>query len=136
MFMYGNDYASEVDIFGRTALHVLVTSELYCLDVVSEMISDIDKLDPTIAATYDGSGVIPLHAALIFLAPYSIIEHLLRCHWDTITMEVDKDCDNVEFRGMLPFQLAATCGCSIDIVNLLLRSHPIGVAGALRKNGG
>lgn len=133
--MYGSDYASEVDIFGRTALHVLVTSELYRLDVVAEMISDIDKLDPTSATTYDDSGVIPLHAALIFLVPYDIIEHLLGCNWGSICMEVDEDCDNVEFRGMLPFQLAAACGCSIDVVNLLVRSHPMGIAGALQKNG-
>mmetsp|Transcript_8032 Transcript_8032/g.18155 ORF Transcript_8032/g.18155 Transcript_8032/m.18155 type:complete len:268 (+) Transcript_8032:241-1044(+) len=132
--MYGWDYASDVDVRGRTALHVLVTSTdrpLFHLNVVTEMILDINELDPTSATAFDDSGLIPLHAALTHSAPYHAIEHLLICNWSTISMEVDEDCDNVEFRGMLPFQLAAACDCSIDIVNLLLRAHPTGVAGAL-----
>lgn len=129
--MYGKDYASDVDVRGRTALHVLVTSTpLSHLDVVTKMVIDINELDPTSTTTFDDSGLIPLHAALAHMAPYHVIEHLLICNWSTISMEVYEDCDNVEYRGMLPFQLAAACGCSIDIVNMLLRAHPIGVAGA------
>lgn len=133
--MYGKVYASDVDVRGRTALHVLVTSKLYRLEVVIEMIMDIDELDPTSATTFDDSGLIPLHASLIYLAPYHVVERLLVCNWSAISIEVDEDCDNAEFRGMLPFQLAAACGCSFDIVNLLLRAHPIGVAGALLNDG-
>jgi len=125
--MYGRDYASDVDVRGRTALHVLVTSTpLSHMDVVVEMIDDINELDPTSATTFDDGGLIPLHAALT----HAVIERLLGCNQSTIGMEVDEECDCVEYRGMLPFQLAAASGCSVDAVNMLLRGHPVGVAGA------
>jgi len=133
--MYGRDYASVVDVRGRTALHVLVTSPIsqFFLPIVTNMIVDINELDSKVSTTYDDSGLVPLHTALVYSAPYPVIEYLLKCNGSTISMEVNGDCDNVQFRGMLPFQLAAACNCSIDIVHLLLRAHPIGVLGAVRK---
>ena len=128
--MYGEEHVSKVDIRGRTALHVLVTSELYCVDLALEQIRDIHDLDATNTTIYDDSGLIPLHAAIISLAPYGVVECLVRCNYATLSMEVN--CDSVEYCGMLPFQLAAAAGCSVDIVNLLLRSDPIGVVGALK----
>eukprot|EP00580_Thalassiosira_gravida_P005334 CAMPEP_0201656460 /NCGR_PEP_ID=MMETSP0493-20130528/46535_1 /ASSEMBLY_ACC=CAM_ASM_000838 /TAXON_ID=420259 /ORGANISM="Thalassiosira gravida, Strain GMp14c1" /LENGTH=451 /DNA_ID=CAMNT_0048133073 /DNA_START=138 /DNA_END=1493 /DNA_ORIENTATION=+ len=129
--MYGTDYASNVDVRGRTALHVLVTSKPWHLEVVTEMIWKINELDPTSVTTFDDSGLLPLHTALANHATYHVVENLLLCNRGTVCMEVDDDCDNVELRGMLPFQLAAVCGCDIEVVDLLLRAYPIGVAGAL-----
>lgn len=134
--MYGSEYASHVDVRGRTALHVLATTTLsHHLEIVTEMITDIIELDPSSATTFDDSGLIPLHAALMNLMPYPIINHLLACTPVTVSMEVDEDCDSVQFRGMLPFQLAAACGCSASVVNMLLRAHPIGVFGAIHTGG-
>lgn len=129
--MYGKDYDNEVDVRGRTALHVIASSKLYYLETVTAMIQDILQLDPSSATSYDDSGLIPLHTALIHLQKYPVIEHLLESNLSTITMVVDEDCDFVQYRGMLPFQLAAACGCGLDVVNLLLRAHPVAVAGAL-----
>ena len=133
--MYGREYASDVDVRGRTALHVLVTSTPWYLEVVMEMIQNINDLEPTSTTTFDDSGLLPLHAALTNHAPYHVVEQLLLCNWSTISMEVDEDCDNLELRGMLPFQLAAACGCGVDVLDLLLRAHPIGVSGALPTEG-
>lgn len=133
--MYGRDFASDVDVRGRTALHVLMSSKLMYLHTVTEMIRNINELDPTNATTYDDSGFIPLHVALTHLVPYPVIEYLLSTNLSTISMEVDDDCDVVGYRNMLPFQLAAACGCGVDVVNLLLRAHPVGVAGALTSEG-
>lgn len=132
--MYGADYASDVDVRGRTALHVLVTSAPWYLEVVTEMIQSINELDPTSATTFDDSGLLPLHAALINHAPYHVVKHLLLCSWSTVSIEVDEDCDSIELRGMLPFQLAAASGCGIDVIDLLLRAHPIGISGALPED--
>jgi len=132
--MYGMDYASGVDVRGRTALHVLVTSKPWHLEVVTEMIWNINELNPTCATTFDDSGLLPLHTALASHATYHVVENLLLCNRGTVCMEVDDDCDNVKLRGMLPFQLAAACGCDVEVVDLLLRAHPIGVAGALQND--
>ncbi len=133
--MYGRDYGGNIDVRGRTAMHVLVSANWKerVPPNVAEMIADTNDLDGTSVTTYDDSGLIPLHAALVHLAPYHVIECLLKCNLGTISMEVDEDCDAVQYRGMLPFQLAAACGCGVDVANLLLRSYPISVAGALPK---
>jgi len=104
------------------------------LEVVTEIIWNINELDPTSTTTFDDSGLLPLHTALANHAPYHVVENLLLCNWGTVYMEVDDDCDNVDLRGMLPFQLAAVCGCDIEVVDLLLRAHPIGIAGALQSD--
>ena len=129
--MYGQDYAGDVDVRGRTALHILVTSQISNLELVTDMVTDIDLLDPTSITTFDDSGLLPLHASLIHLAPYAIVERLLKCNGSSITAKVDEDCDHVQFRGMLPFQLAAASGCCLAVIHLLLRAHPMGVIGAV-----
>ena len=101
--MYGKDYTCDVDVCGRTALHVLVTSVLSDLDLVSEMVVDVDELDPTSATNFDDSGLIPLHAALIHAALYPNIEQPLICNGISIFIEVGEGCDYGEFHGMLPF---------------------------------
>ncbi|KAL9184192.1 hypothetical protein ACHAXT_002278 [Thalassiosira profunda] len=132
--MYGSNHASDVDVRGRTALHVLVSTTPYRLDLATEMIVDMNRLDAASATTLDGNGLIPLHAALTHRQPYAVVECLVRCNLSTIATEVGRDCGIVAYRRMLPFQLAAACDCGLDVVNLLLRAHPIGAAGALPTN--
>lgn len=97
------------------------------------MVLDIQKyVDST--NIHDDSGLTPLHAALVNNAPRPVVERLLECNGSSVTTEVDEDCDRVQFREMLPFQLAAACGCNEDIINLLIRAYPIGVAGAIGRS--
>mmetsp|Transcript_13723 Transcript_13723/g.28098 ORF Transcript_13723/g.28098 Transcript_13723/m.28098 type:complete len:866 (+) Transcript_13723:275-2872(+) len=129
--MYGLEHANDADVRGQTALHVLAASKIIKPSVAAEMVSDIHVLDIDAAACFDDNGLIPLHTALISKAPYAVVKALLECNEGSVTMEVDSDSVHVQYRKMLPYQLAAASDCSVEVIDLLMRAHPMGVAAAL-----
>lgn len=124
MVMYGEEYGGAIDPNGKTALHTLMSSMLFQEDLVADAISSINSAHPFCLSHVDNSGFAPLHTALVNKMPYIVVEKLVECNGASVSVPVSEDVINVSLQGMLPFQLAASSGCEVDVIYFLLRSAP------------
>ncbi|KAL3779445.1 hypothetical protein HJC23_012722 [Cyclotella cryptica] len=124
MSLYGEEYGGALDQNRKTALHILMSSALFQEDLVADAVSSIHSMHPHCITHLDNTGFIPLHAALINKMPYNVVQRLVECNGSSVSASVSEDCANDSFRAMFPFQLAASCGCDLDVINFLLRSAP------------
>lgn len=69
--------------------------------------------------------LLPLHAAIVFKAPESVIEALLTSY--------SKASEEKDDQGMLPLHLAFRNGASVEVVNSLLMAFPASVDSPDRK---
>jgi hypothetical protein len=96
-----------------------------------EVLEHLLSIYPEAATVQDGSGLLPLHAAIEANAPLSVLEALLRVYPAAGEAVCRRHGD--EMWNFPPFLMAAASGCDLEPIYMLLRPDPaliIKMAGA------
>mmetsp|Transcript_24773 Transcript_24773/g.30461 ORF Transcript_24773/g.30461 Transcript_24773/m.30461 type:complete len:507 (-) Transcript_24773:712-2232(-) len=117
MKMYEDD-TYEKDRFGRLPVHVAAK---YCKD--NAILEDLLKLHPKAAFKRDNFGRLPLHVALLNSPNLRRVQMLLKFNKKSAVEKCNLMINNMHYEEP-PLLLAATQGCSTDIIYTLARCDP------------
>jgi len=125
--LYGSDHCCDIDSNGMNPIHLICT-EIMEEDRKMKMIESLCSLNKKNFVTYDKNGLIPLHYAILEQShTHDFIIKVMECNESAVNLEVKGDSNKINFRNMLPFQLAATKNCHLTVIMTLLRSNPSGI---------
>lgn len=126
--LYSAEFGSGTDNNGQTPMHLIGKMCASKDDaIVVNMICDLHSLNPRATSQVDHNGCMPLHFALLSSPSFEVVKALVDCNASAATVEVRSSSDGAWYHNMFPFQVAAATDCSLEVINLLLQSHPVGV---------
>jgi len=133
--LYGKQHIKDIDDHGRNIAHILcskLTEDAERTDHNLSMLKEIHQIEPSLFFRADNSDFLPLHHCLMSKPPpsYDIVKVVVEFNHSALTTEINRVTAYKEF---LPFQLAAVFGCDEDVIQFLLRNHPVGVQAPVNR---